>query len=82
MRNRTNAFCFFFWKKKNTLSLINPLGASPQTPRVGFAEFGVCGPLPTEGHFLRLYLEKEYITGLVPKHGATGECGLRTDLIV
>jgi hypothetical protein len=37
------SFCFFFWKKKNTTrgatyQLVDLLGASPQTPRVGFAE--------------------------------------------
>jgi hypothetical protein len=46
----TNAFCFFFWKKKNPIisiglklfelsEIIFLLGARPQTPRVGFAEF-------------------------------------------
>jgi hypothetical protein len=36
---QNNAFCFFFWKKKDTIRPISFLGASPQTPRVGFAEF-------------------------------------------
>jgi hypothetical protein len=43
---RNNAFCIFFWKRKNFTTpmfldistLIDFLGASPQTPRVGFAE--------------------------------------------
>jgi hypothetical protein len=50
LRSRTNAFCFFFWKKKDTITPIDSLvvenltklflflGARPQTPWVGFAE--------------------------------------------
>jgi hypothetical protein len=38
---QNNAFCFFFWKKKNSRKQIAFLGASPQTPRVGFAEIWV-----------------------------------------
>jgi hypothetical protein len=41
------AFCFFFWKKKNIITVVGLLlvecflGARPQTPWVGFAEFWV-----------------------------------------
>jgi hypothetical protein len=38
LRSRTNAFCFFFWKKKKVALRGVLLGARPQTPWVGFAE--------------------------------------------
>jgi hypothetical protein len=72
LRSRTNAFCFFFWKKKNTTNpidsqKINLLGASPQTPVVPLrGRFGK--PLffcEAEQHFCFFFWKNKNTTNLI-----------------
>jgi hypothetical protein len=49
LRSRTNAFCFFFWKKKNTIRQIKP----------GLPSFGWPIFYEADQRFLLLFLKKE-----------------------
>jgi hypothetical protein len=74
-----NAFCFFFWKNNNTPHPRLPLGACPQTPGVGFAEFRVKTMLLSESRTMLFASFQEriatYRAKSVPGHTPSGPLG-------
>jgi hypothetical protein len=77
---QNNAFCFFFWKKKNIMdqlvhSVVGFWGHAPRPPGSASPKSGSCCPLAIVGAFCFFFWKKKVTNALIVVHvGLAGIC--------